>query len=182
MKPLLPVLICLLAASSAAVAFDPLETEQEIQHEDTEVEWKEQAVKIPERINSDDLQEFKVPETDGRFRYFIERASLKTGDDWVTRFVLVIRSREGVVNSSYEGLRCGYRTYKVYAYGDARHLTPMPGADWQPIPRRDSDYRAALYGDLVCNSLTGRPNRPAAVFQAMRADRQVNRPFVDEGN
>ena len=134
MKPLLAALICLFV-SATAVAFDPLETEQKIQHQDTEIDWKEDKVKIPDHINSDDLQAFTVAGADNRFQYFIERGSLVTGDDWVTRFVLVIRSNAGAVNSSYEGLRCGYRTYKVYAYGDAKHLTSMPGADWQPILR-----------------------------------------------
>ena len=181
MKPLLAALICLFV-STTAIAFDPLETEQKIQHQDTEVEWKEDKIKIPDHINSDDLQAFTVAGTDARFHYFIERSSLVTGDDWVTRFVLVIRSNKGAVNSSYEGLRCGYRTYKVYAYGDANTLTPMPGAEWQPIPRDDGDYRATLYNDLVCNGLTGRPNSPAAVFQAMRTDHRVVSPFVDPAN
>jgi hypothetical protein len=181
MKPLLAALICLFV-NTTAIAFDPLETEQKIQHQDTETDWKEAAPKVPEHVDTDDLQAFTVPSADNRFRYFIERSSLETGDDWITRFVLVIRSREGAVNSSYEGLRCGYRMYKVYAYGDSKRLTPISGAKWQPISRRDSDYRATLYNDLVCNSLTGRPNPPTEVFNAMRSGRQVDTPFVDQGN
>ena len=179
-KHLVVTLTCLFL-STAAVAFDPVEPEDKISYQAQADDWKEQDVETPDKVNSDDLQAFKVEDPNQRFHYFIERGSLKTGDDLVTRFVLVIRSTQGAVNSSYEGLRCGYRQYKVYAYGDGERLTPSPGADWQEIDRRKSDYRATLYDDLVCNLLTGHANPPEAVFKAMRKGRQVDTPFVDEG-
>lgn len=137
--------------------------------------FKEAEVKIPEGINLDDLQEFQVGADEPHFRYYIERSSLKTSTEGVTRFVVVIRSHSGATNSSYEGLRCGEREYKVYAYGGANKFFHAPDSEWQTIPMDEStDYRAALYDDLICNLLTGQTNPSDAIFGAMRDNRSLN--------
>ncbi|MEW8431874.1 MAG: hypothetical protein G8D61_19275 [gamma proteobacterium symbiont of Ctena orbiculata] len=130
--------------------------------------FEEASTTLPERIDLDDLQEFQVGANDPHFRYYIERGSLQTGSDKVTRFVVVIRSHTGVINSSYEGIRCGERLFKVYAYGGAEKLFPAVDLKWRDIPKDEStDYRATLYDDLICNLLTGRSNPPDAIFRAM---------------
>ena len=137
-------------------------------------EWREGDVAIPNEINPDDLQEFRVAANETRFRYFIERGSLRTDADDVTRFTLVIQSHSGASNSSYEGFRCRERVYKVYAYGGRDSLTPIPGMTWESIPKDEStDYRAALYDDLLCNLQTGHANPADAVIEAMRNNRRV---------
>ncbi len=137
--------------------------------------WHEDEVKLPERINRDALQAFEVGAGTQQFDYLIDATSLHTGADGVTRCLLVIRSRSGVDNSSYEGFRCGERLYKVYAYGDGNTLFPASDTDWQSIPKDNStDYRAALYDDILCNLLTGKPNDPDDVIRAMRDHRRVS--------
>ncbi|MGD8910006.1 MAG: CNP1-like family protein, partial [Chromatiales bacterium] len=144
-------------------------------------QWREEAITLPETFDPDDLQRFTLKGDNDRFTYAIERKSLRTGDDGVSRFIVVIRSNQGAVNSSYEGLRCGHREYRVYAYGSGQGLTPLSGTLWQPIPKGASDYRAILYEDLICNLLSGKANPPNAVFQAMRNGHQVNTPFFNSG-
>jgi hypothetical protein len=151
------------------------------QDEFVEREWQEGEVVLPEHINEKDLQEFQVDPPDPRFRYFIERGSLHTASDGVTRFVLVIRSNSGAINSSYEGLRCGQRQYKVYAYGAKEGLKRLPGARWQSFLQYSSEtYRKTLYNDLLCNLSTGQANPPDAVFRAMRAGERVKGHFTLE--
>lgn len=141
--------------------------------------WQEGEIEVPEQIDLNDLQEFRVGALKRRFRYFIERNSLKTHDDGVTRFALVIRSASGAVNSSYEGFRCREREYRVYAYGNAERLVSAAGSAWSPIPKDEStDYRAALYDDLLCNLLTGRPNPPAEVIRAMQDNRRLDSEYT----
>jgi hypothetical protein len=172
-------LLTLLLLPGVLWAYNPLKDETDSHDYVPEEEWHEGEVDIPQSFNDEDLQSFRVDEQDTRFSYFIERASLHTGEDFVTRYVLVIRSSQGAINSSFEGLRCGYRQYKVYAYGNADKLTPMPGSDWQAVPKGASaDYRTRLYDDLICNLQTGHANPPAAVFKAMRDNKRVNTPFL----
>lgn len=139
-----------------------------------EAPFKEETIPLPETIDLEDLQQFQVGANDPRFQYYIQRGSLQTGDDSVTRFAVVIRSRTGVVNTSYEGFRCGKRLYKVYAYGSGDKLFVMKEPTWQTIPKDHlTDYRAALYDDLVCNLLTGQSNPPDAIFRAMGDNRTL---------
>jgi hypothetical protein len=174
-------LLLWLSAVAAVHAYDPLEVEDRIDYAPPDDELQEEAITLPERYDPNDLQHFSLKGDSDRFTYAIERKSLRTGDDGVSRFIVVIRSNQGAVNSSYEGLRCGHREYKVYAYGSGQGLTPLPGTDWQAIPKDAGGYRTILYEDLICNLQTGQANPPDAVFQAMRHDRLVNAPFINGG-
>jgi hypothetical protein len=163
----------------AVHAYDPLDTEDRTDYVEPDEQWQEDAVTVPEQYDPDDLQPFTIKDASDRFSYAIERKSLVSGNDGVARFLVVIRSRRGAVNSSYEGLRCGHREYKVYAYGSGQGLIPSPDSEWQPIPKSARDYRATLYEDLICNLTTGAPNPSNAVLQAMRGNRRVDAPFVN---
>ncbi|MES9848929.1 MAG: CNP1-like family protein [Candidatus Thiodiazotropha sp.] len=143
-------------------------------HWQPEEPFKEGKTALPEKIDLDDLQAFQVGANDPRFQYFIERGSLQTGGDKVTRFVVVIRSRTGATNTSYEAFRCGERLFKVYGYGSDDKLFAATKPEWRTIPKDEStDYRAALYEDLICNLLTGQSNSPDAIFRAMRDNRTL---------
>jgi hypothetical protein len=171
-----------LSAVAAVYAYDPLEAEDKNDYTPPDETWREEAITLPETFDPDDLQRFSLKKGgNGRFTYAIERKSLRTGDDGVSRFIVVIRSNQGAVNSSYEGLRCGHREYKVYAYGSDQGLTPLDSSDWQPISKDTRDYRTVLYEDLICNLQTGKANPPDAVLQAMRHGRLVNTPFINSG-
>lgn len=166
--------LMLLSLCATLWAYDPLKDETDNSNYVPQEEWREGEFEVPQTVHSEDLQSFSVDQPDQRFSYFIERSSLKTGDDYVTRYLLVIRSAQGAINSSYEGMRCGYRLYKVYAYGNAEKLSPMPGDEWRAVPRGGrADYRTRLYDDLLCNLQTGQANPPAVVFKAMRDDQRV---------
>lgn len=144
------------------------------EYDEPEKKWLENEVQVPQNINPDDLEEFRVAANETRFRYFLERGSIQHDADGAIRFTLVIRSQSGASNSSYEGFRCGERLYKVYAYGDRDSLSPAPGMIWEAIPKDEStDYRAALYDDLLCNLQHGKPNPVDKVLQAMRNNKSV---------
>ncbi|MBT2970320.1 MAG: hypothetical protein B6D72_10865 [gamma proteobacterium symbiont of Ctena orbiculata] len=164
--PIAPMLaLCSTILQAASILDDDSSNDLQWQ---PQTPFEESKTTLPERINLDDLQEFQVGASDPHFRYYIERGSLQTASDKVTRFVVVIRSHTGVINSSYEGIRCGERLFKVYAYGGADKLFPAAHSEWRDIPKDEStDYRATLYDDLICNLLTGRSNPPDAIFRAM---------------
>ena len=164
-----------------AHAYDPLAKEELNDYTPLTEEWQEGELKIPEAFDADDLQPFTLRGRQDRFDYAIERGTLEAGDDGVIRFLLVIRSRSGAVNSSYEGLRCGHRQTKVYAYGTDTGLSPLAKPEWQEIPKASNSYQAILYEDLLCNLSTGLPNPPGAVIQALRSDTQVSTPFLPTG-
>jgi hypothetical protein len=174
LRTLFPTLILL--SNSIALEADNILTDsaREDVHWQPEEPFREETTALPEKIDLEDLQPFQVGVNDPRFQYFIERGSLQSGGDKVTRFTVVIRSQSGVLNTSYEGFRCGERLFKVYAYGSGERLFAVKPPSWQTIPKDQlTDYRAALYDDLICNLLTGKSNPPDAIFRAMGDNRTL---------
>jgi hypothetical protein len=147
-----------------------------------EYEWQESGIRLPQGYQEQDLQEFQVDGASGRFRYFIDRSSLRSDADGTVRVILVIRSEYGAENSSYEGFHCGAREYKVYAYGSRQGFKAMPKPTWQRISRTGREnYRNVLYKNLLCNLNTGKPNPPKAVIRAMQNRSNVkSAPFIQD--
>jgi hypothetical protein len=115
------------------------------------VAWQEQSSKLPPLPKEDDLLTFEVDEPKKRFKYFIDHTSLTAGEDGVMRFSLVIESMSGVKNSSYEGIRCRTKEYKVYAYGSRKAFKMVRKPVWRPILPRHR-YYIALFHDYLCSS------------------------------
>lgn len=85
-------------------------------------------------------------------RFFIDGSSLTVAKDRVVRFVLVIRTSDGVRNVSFSGLRCSEREWKDYAYArDDRTWVPDKGATWHRIQDLNFNaYQRTLYIDYFC--------------------------------
>lgn len=105
-----------LAAIAVQAAAQSNQQKSEWELEQERREWKEGEVKLPAYPKAEGLIEFSV--AGGRFRFFIDPASLALGPDGVVRYTLVARSPSGVANISYEGIRCATRSYKVFALGN----------------------------------------------------------------
>lgn len=145
--------------------------------------WEEGEVALPGDFKEENLQEFQLNgRANSPFRYFIDRGTLQTDEDGVTRFLIVIRSASGALNSSYEGIRCGEREYKIYAYGSKEGLQSLHNPAWRRIQKTGrGNYQNALYNDLICDLNKGSPNPPEAVFRAMRIGKAVdNSPFTQD--
>lgn len=114
-----------------------------------------------------DLAAFAVP-TVGGFRFYVDRATLSV-DDGVVRFALVVRSAEGVDNTSYEGLRCVSGESRVYALGRAG-TWQASGGGWRPIAQR---WHLVLAREYFCPQNV--PIRDVA--EGRRALQQGGHPF-----
>lgn len=78
-----------------------------------------QAVDPPRYYKPDALIEFPLGPT-AKHRYFIDAASVtvsQAGEVREVRYTLVVRTRGGATNVSYEGMRCGDRQRILYAVG-----------------------------------------------------------------
>jgi hypothetical protein len=96
--------------------------------------FKEIEVALPSYPHEPGLLEFQ-PRRNSENRFYIDRNSVSIGSDRVVRFSVVIKSASGVLNTSYEGMRCKTSEYKVYAYG-------AENGEW--IKPRDSTSRNAF--------------------------------------
>jgi len=107
--------------------------------QEPEQERPETEVRLPAYPKADGLIEFQVGGA-GRFRFFIDPASLALESGGEVRYTLVARSPAGLDNVSYEGMRCRTNAYRVYAYGndgrwsarrtDRRDIEPRSAQRW----------------------------------------------------
>jgi hypothetical protein len=116
-----------------------------------EYEWKEGKMKLPPYPDDDDLIEFQVDLGNPQFQYFLDEKSLSVGDDQVVRYTLVVRSHTGAENIFHEGLRCGAKQYKTYAYGTKGKFRERRNPQWRPVKSGGMmPYRSDLLDIYLC--------------------------------
>jgi hypothetical protein len=133
--------------------------------------WKEQALALPPYPEQDHLLELDIDTGANPFRYYLDPASLSTGNDRVVRFTTVIVSPSGVWNVTYEGLHCGERTHRRLAYGAGGEWRLLPESPWQPVSGSGTQrYRKVLYEKYMCPP--AEPYRNAdQILRRLRASR-----------
>ncbi|MFM8467756.1 MAG: CNP1-like family protein [Oxalobacteraceae bacterium] len=115
----------------------------------------ESEVALPAPAQKNHLLPFYVSPTT-TMDFAIDAKSLSVTPDGIVRFTLVVTSRTGATNTSYEGIRCATEEKKLYATG-------KPDGGWSPS-RRDvwspigdvgaNRQHAALMKDYFCEGTT----------------------------
>lgn len=72
---------------------------------DSDKTWAELLVQLPAYPKAENLLPFDAGPASDNLHY-IDAPSIVVGDDYIVRYTLVIKSPEGAVNISYEGMRC----------------------------------------------------------------------------
>jgi hypothetical protein len=113
--------------------------------------WSEAQVAPPGFPKPDNYLPLQVTATT-TFAFFVDAESVSVGKDGVVRYSMIAKSAEGVLNISFEGIRCSTREYRVYAYGRPDNTwSETRSATWQPIPPdMRNAQRAVLYVDYFC--------------------------------
>lgn len=90
------------------------------------------------------------------YRVYIDPDSLTMGDDRVARYTVVLVSSSGIWNVSYEGLHCGERAYRRYAYGFDGQWQLLDDKSWRPVTGLGTNrYRKAFYEIYMCSPSEG---------------------------
>jgi hypothetical protein len=79
--------------------------------------WVENNYSLPPYPKDDDLVEFSV---DGapNIKAYVDKTAIGAGTpDGVIRYIMVVKTNGGAVNTSYEGIRCATSEYRIYATG-----------------------------------------------------------------
>ncbi|WP_462322397.1 CNP1-like family protein [Halochromatium sp.] len=136
--------------------------------------WTEGAVNLPAWPRDKDLIEINLDHGDGRFTYYLDRASLETGRDGVVRYTIVAEASSGARNISFEGIRCTPNgAYRIYAFGHNDRFKPATGADdWQPITRsQDNPAREELWRHYLCVPRLFKPRPERDQVRMLRSGR-----------
>lgn len=150
---LLASLLCLLpVAPSTVSAFDDESTGWAPAYSEQADTWQEQAVELPPYPENDHLLEVDAGTEGLQYTVYLDEASLVKGDDDVVRYTVVLVSSTGVRNVTHEGLHCGERTYRRYAYGVNDRWQPLVDSPWKPLRGRGANsYRLVFYKKFICD-------------------------------
>ncbi len=179
MRYLAILLLCLpvlaLAARDVADPIGALEHQNDDDYNEAlETPWVEIETQVKEGPKDADLTPLEILHLPPGMRLYADLKHLKVDKrDYVTRLWLVIRSRAGAYNASYEGIRCATREYKVYAYyNPKRHRNPLRKVRlprWRAIYK--NGWRAELARDVLCSDTNPRDAQAIRVRpQAEAAD------------
>jgi len=146
-------ILCLAASNTMFAGIEDLDGEEDFDRgkEVPGSEWEEDEVVMPPYPSADDLIEVDLSLPEFPFTLFIDRRSFSVGKDRVIRYTAVLRSRNGVENVSYEGIRCKHSQVQRYAYGSGGRFRPVRNRDWRYIRKDGQDrFRTELVGHYFC--------------------------------
>ncbi|MDR3392594.1 MAG: CNP1-like family protein [Sulfuriferula sp.] len=118
---------------------------------DDDKPWHELQAHIPAYPKDENLVPFYVSAVANN-TYAIDKSTLDVGKDGVVRYVLVIKTKGGAKNVSFEGIRCETRERRIYAIGrDDGGWDRSHENRWQAISGESSlSYHRALADDYFC--------------------------------
>jgi hypothetical protein len=142
----------LMAVSAPAIAIDDEPTGWTPQTFKEPEPWQEQDSALPAYPREDNLIEVPVSSGGRPYTIHVDPASVTMTDDRVARYTVVIISSSGVWNVAHEGLHCGEREYRRYAYGVGGRWHSLEASGWLPVSGTGMNrYRRVFYDKYMCN-------------------------------
>ena len=125
--------------------------------------WQELDAALPAYPEKKNLMDLGIGTDAMQYAVYLDKPSLLLGDDGVVRYTVVLVSDSGVWNVSNEGLRCGEKQYRRYAYGVDGSWQPVNNSPWRGLRESGANrFRRILYEDYFCN-----PTRPYTSAEEM---------------
>jgi len=114
--------------------------------------WKELEVELPAYPVKDNLLEVDAGTEGLQYTVYLDKPSLVKGGDNVVRYTVVLVSSTGVRNVTHEGMHCGERKYRRYAYGVNDQWQPLLDSPWKPLRGKGANrYRLVFYEKYICD-------------------------------
>jgi len=168
------LLACLLAGlAGQAAAYDDGESGWEPRSFEEAEPWRELGSELPAYPLEKNLIEAAVRRSGSPYRIYLDSQSLSVTEDQVVRYTVVIVSEEGIWNVSHEGLHCGKKAYRRYAYGVDGKWQELADSQWLPLEGRGINaYRTSFYNNYMCDP-SGPYLQPEQIIRKFRSRRMV---------
>jgi len=135
--------------------------------------WRELDSELPAYPLEKNLIEAGVRRSVSAYRIYLDTQSLSVAEDQVVRYTVVIVSDDGIWNVSHEGLHCGKKAYRRYAYGMDGRWQELADSPWLPLQGRGiTAYRNTFYNNYMCNP-SGPYLQPEQIISEFRSRRMV---------
>jgi len=154
------VLLCCIPASTPA--YDEEETggwqQNYIEKPGGQDAWEELDVALPAYPEKKNLMDLGIATDAMQFTVYLDKPSLVLGDDGVVRYTVVLVPSSGIWNVSNEGLRCGEKRYRRFAYGVDGRWQSLDNSPWLEVRASGANrYRGILYERYFCDPM--KPNQ-----------------------
>jgi len=117
-------------------------------------DWQELDADLPAYPQQKNLLDLGIDTEGMQFTVYLDEPSLLVGDDGVVRYTVVLVPPAGVWNVSNEGLRCGEKQFRRYAYGVDGRWKLMRNSPWRSVRNGGANrYRRTLYEKYFCNPM-----------------------------
>ena len=146
--------LCLLLLSPAAVfAFEDEPTGWNPDYvEEAQAPWQEMEGELPAYPEKDNLLEVAAGSEAVQYTIYLDEPSLVKNEDGVVRYTVVLVSSSGVWNVTNEGLHCGEKMFRRYAYGVDGKWQPLADSAWRPLRGKGANrYRVVFYKKYICD-------------------------------
>lgn len=113
-----------------------------------EKDWVETKAVLPEIPKMESLVEYYVSVASSN-KYYIAPQTISIAADGVVRYAAAVKTPNGVLNLSYEGLRCATKEFRLYAFGHSDGTWGKSRNEHWRAVRRGS-YQATLFNEYFC--------------------------------
>jgi hypothetical protein len=135
--------------------------------------WRELDSELPAYPQEKNLLDTGISHGGSSYRFYLDTGSLSVAEDDVVRYTVVIVSEDGIWNVSHEGLHCGKKAYRRYAYGMNGEWQDLADTPWMPLDGAGINaYRKTFYMDYMCDP-TSPMLQPEQIIRKFRSRRLV---------
>lgn len=161
------VLLAFSIGMPAAALAQDRKFEYEFDHEKP---WVELQSQLPPYPSEENLLKFDAGPVSNNLHY-VDAPSIVVGEDGVVRYTLVIKSPQGAMNVSYEGIRCQTAEKRTYAYGrNDKTWARARTSRWMDLENIAQNYaQRALYRYFFCPLGVDMVKNTDEAIQALKA-------------
>ncbi len=172
------LLVCLLVCvAGQAAAFDEGESGWEPRSFRAPEPWHELDSELPAFPQEKQLVDTGVSTAAFPYTIYVDAPSISVNEDQVVRYTVVIVSDDGIWNVSHEGLHCGKKAYRRYAYGMNGEWQELTDSPWLPLDGAGINaYRKNFYMNYMCD-----PTKPFLQPEQIIRRFRSRRLMVDDG-
>lgn len=135
--------------------------------------WQELDSELPAYPLEENLVDTGVRPGGSSYRIYVDSKSLTVSEDQIVHYTVVVISEDGIWNVTNEGLHCGNKVYRRYAYGVNGEWQSLGDTPWQPLEGVGINaYRKTFYMHYMCVP-SGPYLQPEQILRKFRSRRMV---------
>lgn len=146
----------------------------QVDDRDAEIDWSTPVWPLTDKLIPVDVGRINFP-----FSLMIDPDSLKVNKGRLIQYTVVLRSKGGVDNVSFEAIRCSRGQYKRVAYGSGGEFHVIGQPTWKFYSDSGVDrYRQLLANKFFCSLNSFNPE--TEIIEKLKSENAHSSSFLDD--